>query len=663
MQKSLFKIYRKARNLCQPNPKTYPDPSVRQLAHDRNLINFYSLSFFFITGVSVLLFVDVPFMIKLASFSCHTFMLASFFAFCRSYIWIYNVLFVIMSSLVQFYGFEIDPNVIYFHVGQVVITLAQIVVMTGDIWLSFCSLVMQIVIMLTKFKDKLSTCILEEGPDGFADKFVKNMIVYFVLIFVVNIILVKILEKRSIELSRAKMATENTLEQQKTFIFSFSHELRNPINSLLGNLQLVLQGGEAFSPKTKEMLNTAKVCGELLLHNINNVLDTGKNEIGRLEINPVPTPLNELFQRTWAIYSELFRQKKLKGQLKIEKDLPPVAKIDSYKVNQILLNLIGNAIKFTEKGSVVVMIKWLKQTEVNDQCFEPTPYDDTDEGLFEKEENLSTVHTSVFAESIPGFLGVRDDKRLLSTSHLPQPQPQREARGVLKIIVQDTGPGMKKESLEKLFKKFSQVSEDVSQRNIGTGLGLFITKEICNAMKGEIRAYSKFNKGTTFIACIPTTSVPMNNVQKIDSESILQQLTTKHLKALVADDSPFNVNLTCNYFAQFGASVVFIAYNGHDAFLKYKECQSKNINIDIVTLDIDMPVMDGRKVCDGIREYEREKRLQPVIIILISGNYEKEQIEEYLDPRRGRKADCFLRKPISFSEFHRAVYSLVNENL
>jgi len=102
--------------------------------------------------------------------------------------------------------------------------------------------------------------------------------------------------------------------------------LRNPINSLLGNLQLVLQG-EALSTKAAEMVKFAKTCGELLLRNINNILDTGKHEIGKLEVNPVTTQLHELFQRTWSIYCELLRQKKLKSSLRVEKNLPAKRKL------------------------------------------------------------------------------------------------------------------------------------------------------------------------------------------------------------------------------------------------------------------------------------------------------------------------------------------------
>jgi len=468
--------------------------------------------------------------------------------------------------------------------------------------------------------------------------------------------LVTTLEERSIELLRVKSALENALEQQKTFIFSFSHELRNPINSLLGNLQLVLQG-EELSAKASQMINVAKVCGEILLQNINNVLDTGKHEIGKLEVNPVSTQLSELFQRTWSIYNELLRQKKLKSQLKIDKDLPAMVRIDPHKLNQVLLNLIGNSVKFTEKGFVTVTAKWLRYSEINEKCFEPVPYDDIDEGLFEKEENLSTISISRYE---PGFQELNSEGSQLGRTQIPGPlQSRQETRGVLKIIVKDTGSGMKKEALERLFKKFSQVSEHVVHRQIGTGLGLFITREICLEMKGEIRAYSKFGVGSTFIVCIPLSTVPSGNLQRAGSVAIINQLAQKRIKALVADDSPFNVNLVCNYFAQFGASVVSVAYNGYDIYMKYKECMSLGVEIDVVTSDIDMPGMDGRQVCDSIREYEKENRLRPVVVILISGNYDREQVEEYVNPQRGHKADCFLRKPVSFSDFSRAVYNLI----
>jgi len=144
----------------------------------------------------------------------------------------------------------------------------------------------------------------------------------------------------------------------------------------------------------------------------------------------------------------------------------------------------------------------------------------------------------------------------------------------------------------------------------------------------------------------------------------------RHFEALAPDLRNFllspqsvNVNLISDYLSKFGASVVSVAYNGYDAYMKYRECKANNIDIDVVTLDIDMPIMDGRTVCERIRQYEKEHKLKPVVIILISGNYDKEQIGEYIKGEgENHKADCFLKKPLSFEDFNASVYNLVIKN-
>jgi len=583
--------------------------------------------------------------------------LVAFIVLCRSRLKIFHIIYVTIVTFLGFQALDAIQGAAYYYLGFTSIFVALILMLGGSSQLTSIAGITQLIILSTKYKEKIALLAQEEDPEVFADKYVNFLIFFTLTRILANNDYCKALGKKTEELAIAKIALENALEQQKTFIFSFSHELRNPINSLLGNLQLVLQG-ETLSGKAAEMIGVAKVCGEILLHNINNVLDTGKHDIGKLEVNPVATQVHELFRRTWSIYSELLRQKKLQSHLRIDKSMPPAAKLDPHKLNQIMSNLIGNSIKFTEKGSVSVTAKWLRSGEISNKCFEPIPYDDVDEGIFEKEENLSTMNTSRFSEQRSRFLASCDE-----TSRTENDQsinyPEQGSKGVLKIIVKDTGTGMKKESLEKLFQKFSQVSENISHRQIGTGLGLFITKEICMAMNGEIRAYSKIGIGTTFVVCIPTIALALNRGQRTNTMSVINQLAEKHLKALVADDSPFNVNLTCEYLSKFGTSVVSVAYNGHDAFMKYKACQIANAQLDVVILDIDMPIMDGRTVCDKIREYEREKGLRPVRILLISGNYDREQVDEYINPQKGHRANGFLRKPVSFSDFNRAVYSLI----
>jgi len=116
------------------------------------------------------------------------------------------------------------------------------------------------------------------------------------------------------------------------------------------------------------------------------------------------------------------------------------------------------------------------------------------------------------------------------------------------------------------------------------------------------------------------------------------------------------VNLICDYFSQFGGSTVSVAYNGYDICTKCKEYIASGVDIYIETLDRDMPIMDGRKVCDSIRQYEKDKRLKPVLINLIVEIMIK---SKYINNEKGYRADCFLRKPVSFSEFIQTVYNLV----
>ncbi len=311
MKPILTNLHPKIRAFCQPDPKVYPDPSAQEIAWDRNLINFYGLTGAITTFVTFSAYLKLSFFVFLAILAPAIFGFLCFCIFRRSLFQIYYILYALVAFVFEWIALETVRETVYYHVGHAFVFVTLVFLLTRDPWLTFVSIIAQILLLMTRFKEKLTILLHDEEPTVFAQNLVRNVILGIAIVLVVNVTLAKILEKKTIELSKAKIALENALDQQKTFIFSFSHELRNPINSLLGNLQLVLEGGEVLSPKAREMINIAKICGELLLHNINNVLDTGKYDIGKLEVNPMPTQLHELFQGTWGIYSELFRQKKL----------------------------------------------------------------------------------------------------------------------------------------------------------------------------------------------------------------------------------------------------------------------------------------------------------------------------------------------------------------
>ena len=257
-----------------------------------------------------------------------------------------------------------------------------------------------------------------------------------------------------------------------------------------------------------------------------------------------------------------------------------------------------------------------------------------------------------YLEQPGGYLTINQQSSALSQERI-SPIETRRSEGVLKIIIRDTGAGMNHAALEKLFQKSSQVSEDVHRRQIGTGLGLYITKEICKKMNGDVRAYRRLGTGSTFVICIPTVSVYHDSSVDLDRTPSMriQRINEKNLIALVADDSPLNVNMVCEYFKKISANVVDTASNGLDAFSKYKQNVEEGVMIDIVTLDIDMPKMNGILACRKIREYEKEKGIKPSTIMLISGNYDEDQVNECLDKDREGVVDYFLRKPMIFEEF------------
>jgi len=507
------------------------------------------------------------------------------------------------------------------------------------------------------FRSNLIEAMSFTDPEAFAHKFLVKSIPITILLQSLNLYVIHRLNYKTAELYKATKKAEHALEEQKTFVYSFSHEMRNPMNSLLGNLDLTLMGEVA--PDVREMINTAKICGVVLLNLINMVLDAGKLGLGKLEVNPVPTRVHDVFQRVWTLSHDLISKKGLKSHLKISKAVPPRLVLDSHRLNQVLMNLIGNATKFTEHGSIETAISWLQAPEVSDGCFKPTPYDDEDEGVFEKEYNMYALkrrsNNDTVTEQSLILTGLAKEFKLEGVS-----QPSIKSKGILKIIIKDTGCGMSPEELSKLFQKFSQVGQVTKKRQIGTGLGLFISKEIIENMGGQIRVYSKPSVGTTFVICIPTKTLPMmksqQELQINVKDNLIPRLKAKKLTTIVADDSSFNVSLMCSFYKKIGVEVLATASNGQLAYDKYLEIVRNNGKIDVVTLDIDMPIMNGREACEKIRQYEREHGLKRSMILLISGNYEEEDMHSLLSKENENKADCFLKKPLVFEELCWALY-------
>ena len=663
MKKSIQQLVTK---LCEPQAKTGSDPIEHMLLSRRNRTLFWSFLAMVICLPLLMVFNGLPFdycckflMVQLAN-------LLLFLALCRSYLWLYHGLFVAFNVISPVIFVHTAGELTYLQMGHSVIYPLFVVLVTNNIFYGGLAVTIHSLVTMFKTKYILRRNFEMMDPDVFIDQIVHNGMTLSIATFIFFSFTLHRLNKRAREVMVANRMNEETIEKQRTFLFSFSHEMRNPLNSLLGNLELTMM--EKLPLKVEEMIKTAQICAEVLLQHINNILDTGKHDIGNLEIHLAQVEVHSLFQRIWSLSGELIKRKRLKGVFKINKKMPKILLLDAHRVNQVMMNLIGNAIKFTEGGSLTVTVSWYENAVVNDEIFEPLPYDDENEGIFEKNERIHLLQTR-FKRSKDSHESFDSDRRDYYTLDgqkklYHQISSLQDTKGVLKVIISDTGCGMSAESLKQLFQKFSQVSNDPNKRKIGTGLGLFITKEICTKMEAEIRVYSKPGRGTTFIICIPTMSISIKPELKVQRSraSMFEMIALENLHCLVADDSPLNVAMVCNFFDKMKIKPIHTAGDGEEALNLYKRSRQSGKMVDVVTLDINMPKMNGRTVCQRIREFEKTNRLSSTIIILISGNYEAEQID-LGSKNTEKKADYFLKKPVTFEEFSFTIFRLLDSRI
>jgi len=454
--------------------------------------------------------------------------------------------------------------------------------------------------------------------------------------------------------STVKSKIEET-ERQKSFILGFSHEIRNLISSMICNIHLCIEDQNKLN--IQENLRTAKIYGDILLQEISNILDTGKVEIGELELNKRPFNIHENLGKAWELMSELINAKQLKGIMMIDKKIPNQIITDDLRLTQILMNLVGNAVKFTSKGGVTLSIEWCGySTTINDALFDPHPYsdigDDEDNGSFEK-----TLATRRFDDTFC-FHYASKFREVSNLFHSRSRQNSGQGReGVIKFIVRDTGCGIHSEHMSKLYQKFSQFC-DRERGRLGTGLGLFITKLLVKKLGGDIRAFSKLGHGSTFIVCLPVQVMP----EEIDIpfQPSNTNINFSHpLRAMVVDDDEFNRKILSSYVLKLGCNLSGIFENGLQAYNEYINAYKQRKRFAFITMDIFMPVMDGKTAVKKIREFEKEHDIHPCIIVMVSANSIQSEINDCLDLNGDIRANGFITKPASLS----CLKKILDENL
>lgn len=360
--------------------------------------------------------------------------------------------------------------------------------------------------------------------------------------------------KQNIRIMESKLEAESASHAKSTFLATMSHEIRTPMNAIVGFSEIALK--DKLSPQTENYLEKINRAAHTLLTIINDILDFSKIESGKLEIIPVVYNLQTLIDDLESIVKVRISSKSVKLFIKIEENVPLWLFGDDIRIKQVLLNLAGNAVKFTEDGEIRISIK-----------------------IHEDSKNPQKLKRKDFSEN---------EKILLDFS------------------VQDTGIGIKPEDLKILFNSFQQVDMLHNRKKEGSGLGLAISRRLVSLMNGTFDVKSEYGKGSEFSFTIPqvVAKEKTNNIE----ENI--NFTAPDAKVLVVDDNEVNILVAQGYLAQYKCTVETCT-NGAEAVEK-----AKNDHFDIIFMDHMMPVMDGEEATLLIREDEKKSGKKNCIVAL-----------------------------------------------
>ncbi len=383
------------------------------------------------------------------------------------------------------------------------------------------------------------------------------------------------------------------IEAKNQFLANISHELRTPLNAVLGMIDLALREPRAdhssraapapLTPAVREYLTTARESADLLLGLLNNLLDSAKIESGNLELEMVPMSIRQVLNQTASTLAVRAGEKGLAFVCHAADNLPEAVLGDKLRLRQVLLNLGGNAIKFTERGQVEMGVRVVEL--------------DGRKG-----------------EGKKGRKGERENNPIAAPlPHSPScPQPD-VPDVVLEFFVRDTGIGIPPGDLERIFKPFAQGDASIARRYGGTGLGLSISADLVALMGGRIWAESEPGQGSTFhfTICLPLAGSwePGAGGNAVAPDSLLpaprslpghplDESASRPLRILLVEDNPASQKLA-RFILQEAGHAADVARDGEQALQLIGQ-----MAYDAVLMDVQMPVMDGLTATAAIRALE-----------------------------------------------------------
>jgi signal transduction histidine kinase/DNA-binding response OmpR family regulator len=312
----------------------------------------------------------------------------------------------------------------------------------------------------------------------------------------------KLLEQQNHEIEKARKRAEQSEKFKEQFLASMSHEIRTPLNAVIGMTSLLLDDKQP--PKTENYLQNIKQAGEHLTGIINDILDLSKIEAGKLELHEAPFSLHKLLEEMQNLFGIRAKEKDLQLVITEAERVPDWVSGDSSRIRQVLLNLTGNAIKFTDRGSVRIKIA---------------------------------------------------------------PDGMEGTKPFFQFSVEDTGSGIPLADQARIFEEFVQAGQGVDQKVVGTGLGLSISKKLVERMGGTIRVESEPGKGSVFSFVIPLAISSESAWQEIQSEKEKSMAAMKgNFRILVVEDNLSNQLVTEGILEKIlPESTVVMADNGYKA--------------------------------------------------------------------------------------------------
>ena len=417
-------------------------------------------------------------------------------------------------------------------------------------------------------------------------------------------------------LQRSVEAAETANRAKSVFLANMSHELRTPLNAILGFTQLLMRGG-ALNPKQTEQLDTINRSGEHLLTLINDVLEMSKIEAGRVTLNETDFDLHGLINWLQQMFQLKAQSKKLQLIIELASDLPQYIRADESKLRQVLVNLLGNAVKFTEHGGVALRVKTGEGRGERGEGKEKEGMGETEEA--EGDSNLKTAPLSRHPSTL-----------------IPQPSPLTPYSSSLTFEIEDTGPGIALKDLEHLFDPFVQ-TETGHRSQEGTGLGLAISQKFVQLMGGEISVRSTWGSGSIFSFAIQTDTAeaagqsPLINRQEVIGLAEGQP----SYRILAVDDRPENRALLMELLTSVGFEAQE-ASNGQEAIERWQDWRPH-----LIWMDIRMPVVDGYEATKQIATACKAANIEPPIIIALTGSVFEEDRKVAL----ANGCHDFVRKP------------------